>query len=155
MILMPVVGKLVNMVQPKYLIMVGAAIVALSMWHLIGLTGDISYGYAAEVRIFQAAELPFLFLPLTTASCDGLPPEKTNQASALINVSRNIGGSMGGRARANDAGAAPAVPSEPTGGACGAFQPRIPADNRRSYALFPGSQIKRVRCCVTSAGLGW
>lgn len=47
-----------------------------------------------EVRIFQAAGLPFLFLPATTASYDGLPPEKTNQASALINVSRNIGGSM-------------------------------------------------------------
>ncbi len=95
MILMPVVGKLVNMVQPKYLIMVGAAIVALSMWHLTGLTVDISYGYVAQVRIFQAAGLPFLFLPVTTASYDGLPSEKTNQASALINVSRNIGGSMG------------------------------------------------------------
>lgn len=95
MLLMPIVGKLVNMVQPKYLIMVGAAIVAVSMWQLTGLTGDISYGYATEVRIFQAAGLPFLFLPVTTASYDGLPPEKTNQASALINVSRNIGGSMG------------------------------------------------------------
>lgn len=94
MLLMPVVGKLVNIVQPKYLIMVGAAIVAVSMWQLTGLTGDISYGYATEVRIFQAAGLPFLFLPVTTASYDGLPPEKTNQASALINVSRNIGGSM-------------------------------------------------------------
>ncbi len=39
--------------------------------------------------------LPFLFLPVTTASYDGVPPDKTNQASALINVARNIGGSMG------------------------------------------------------------
>jgi len=39
--------------------------------------------------------LPFLFLPVTTASYDGVPPEQTNQASALINVARNIGGSMG------------------------------------------------------------
>lgn len=95
MLLMPIVGKLVNIVQPKYLIMVGAAIIAVSMWQLTGMTGDISYGYATVVRIFQAAGLPFLFLPVTTASYDGLPPEKTNQASALINVSRNIGGSMG------------------------------------------------------------
>jgi DHA2 family multidrug resistance protein len=95
MVLMPIVGKQINIVQPKYLTMVGASIVALSMWQLTGLTGDISYGYATEVRIFEAAGLPFLFLPVTTASYDGLPPEKTNQASALINVSRNIGGSMG------------------------------------------------------------
>ncbi|MGY3544915.1 DHA2 family multidrug resistance protein [Bradyrhizobium sp. USDA 4472] len=95
LILMPVVGRLVGTVQPKYLIMFGAAIVALSMWHLTGINGDITYGYAALSRIFLAMGLPFLFLPVTTASYDGVPPDKTNQASALINVARNIGGSMG------------------------------------------------------------
>jgi DHA2 family multidrug resistance protein len=95
MMLMPVVGNLIGIVQPKYLIVVGACIVALSMWHLTGLTGDISYGYAAMARIFLAAGLPFLFLPVTTASYGGVPPDKTNQASALINVARNLGGSMG------------------------------------------------------------
>ncbi|QOZ75645.1 EmrB/QacA family drug resistance transporter [Bradyrhizobium sp. CCBAU 53351] len=95
LVLMPVVGRLVSSVQPKYLIMFGAAIVAFSMWHLTGLTGDITYGYAALSRIFLALGLPFLFLPVTTASYDGVPPDKTNQASALINVARNIGGSMG------------------------------------------------------------
>ncbi|WP_314952268.1 DHA2 family efflux MFS transporter permease subunit [Bradyrhizobium cosmicum] len=95
LVLMPVVGRLVSMVQPKYLIMLGAVIVAFSMWHLTGLTGDITYGYAALSRIFLALGLPFLFLPVTTASYDGVPPDKTNQASALINVARNIGGSMG------------------------------------------------------------
>lgn len=95
LVLMPVVGRLVSSVQPKYLIMFGAAIVAFSMWHLRGLTGDITYGYAAMSRIFLALGLPFLFLPVTTASYDGVPPDKTNQASALINVARNIGGSMG------------------------------------------------------------
>jgi MFS transporter, DHA2 family, multidrug resistance protein len=95
LILMPVVGRLVTAVQPKYLIMMGAAIVALSMWHLTGINGDITYGYAALSRIFLAMGLPFLFLPVTTASYDGVPPDKTNQASALINVARNIGGSMG------------------------------------------------------------
>ena len=95
LLLMPVVGNLVGIVQPKYLIAVGACIVAFSMWHLTGLTGDISYGYATLARIFLAAGLPFLFLPVTTASYDGVPPDKTNQASALINVARNVGGSMG------------------------------------------------------------
>jgi DHA2 family multidrug resistance protein len=32
---------------------------------------------------------------VTTASYDGAPPDKTNQAAALINVARNLGGSMG------------------------------------------------------------
>ena len=95
LIMMPIVGRLISVVQPKYLIMTGACIVAFSMWHLTGLNSDITYAYAAWARIFLALGLPFLFLPVTTASYDGLPPDKTNQASALINVARNIGGSMG------------------------------------------------------------
>jgi MFS transporter, DHA2 family, multidrug resistance protein len=95
MMMMPVTGKLISMVQPKYLIAAGAAIAALAMWHLTGLNGDISYGYAAMARVYLAFGLPLLFLPITTASYEGLPPAKTNQGSALINVARNIGGSMG------------------------------------------------------------
>jgi predicted MFS family arabinose efflux permease len=84
MIMMPITGKLIGMVQPRYLIMAGAAIVALSMWHLTGLNGDVSYGYAALSRIYLAVGLPLLFLPVTTASYEGVPPEKTNQASRSL-----------------------------------------------------------------------
>ncbi len=95
MIMMPIVGRLIGLVQPKYLLIAGASIAAFAMWHLTGLTGDISYNYAALSRIYLAFGLPLLFLPVTTASYDGLPPDKTNQASALINVARNLGGSLG------------------------------------------------------------
>jgi DHA2 family multidrug resistance protein len=95
MVMMPITGWLIGWVQPKYLIAAGSAIAALSMWHLTGITDDITYGYAAMSRIYLAIGLPLLFLPITTASYDGIPPDKTNQASALINVARNLGGSMG------------------------------------------------------------
>ena len=95
MVMMPITGWLIGSVQPKYLIAAGSVIAALSMWHLTGITDDISYGYAAMSRIYLAIGLPLLFLPITTASYDGIPPEKTNQGSALINVARNLGGSIG------------------------------------------------------------
>ena len=95
LIMMPITGRLIGMVQAKYLIAAGATIAALSMWNLTGLNGNITYGYAAMSRIYLALGLPLLFLPITTASYEGLPPEKTNQASALINVARNLGGSLG------------------------------------------------------------
>ncbi|MBV9533700.1 MAG: DHA2 family efflux MFS transporter permease subunit, partial [Bradyrhizobium sp.] len=95
MIMMPITGQLLGIVQPRYLIIAGSCIAALSMWHLTGLTGEVSYGYAALARIYLAVGLPLLFVPVTTASYDGVPPQKTNQASALINVARNLGGSMG------------------------------------------------------------
>jgi DHA2 family multidrug resistance protein len=39
--------------------------------------------------------LPLIFLSITAASYDGIPPDKTDQASALINVARNTGGTFG------------------------------------------------------------
>jgi DHA2 family multidrug resistance protein len=39
--------------------------------------------------------LPLIFLPIIAASYDGVPSEKTDQASALMNAARNTGGSIG------------------------------------------------------------
>lgn len=95
MALMPVAGRLVNAVSPRFLISGGMCVVALAMWYAAGLNGDFTWSYAAWCRVFIAVGLPFVFIPVTTASYEGLPREKTNQASALINVARNIGGSIG------------------------------------------------------------
>jgi DHA2 family multidrug resistance protein len=43
----------------------------------------------------QAFSLPFLFVPITSIAYVGLKPEQSNQASALMNVMRNLGGSIG------------------------------------------------------------
>jgi DHA2 family multidrug resistance protein len=45
--------------------------------------------------VFQAVGFPFLFVPITTLSYAGLPPDKSNNASALINSMRNLGASVG------------------------------------------------------------
>jgi hypothetical protein len=39
--------------------------------------------------------LPLIFVSINTASYDGVPPDKTDQASALLNAARNTGGSIG------------------------------------------------------------
>src|ERR1700752_1741737 len=39
--------------------------------------------------------LPLIFLSIWARSYNGVPPDKTDQASALINVARNTGGSIG------------------------------------------------------------
>jgi DHA2 family multidrug resistance protein len=94
-LLMPISSRLTNLVSPKYLIMGGMAVVALAMWHFTSLSPDADFSYFAWSRVFQMIGLPFLFLPITTASYADLPPDKTGQAAALINVARNLGGSIG------------------------------------------------------------
>ena len=39
--------------------------------------------------------LPLIFIPIMAASYDGLPKDKTDMASALLNAARNTGGSIG------------------------------------------------------------
>ncbi len=95
MIVMPLAGWLTDKVQPKYLIAFGLTVIALSMWVATNLDADITFAQAAWARVLTAAGLPFLFIPITAASYSGLPPGSTNQAAGLINVARNLGGSIG------------------------------------------------------------
>lgn len=95
MALMPLVGFLVNKVQPKGLIAFGLLIEAASMYYLTHLNAMVSFRTIAIARVFQAGGLTFLFVPINTIAYIGLPPDKSNNASALINAMRNLGGSVG------------------------------------------------------------
>ena len=81
--------------QTKYLIAAGAIIIAISMHGLINLTPDLNFWFFAKSRMLLGLGLPLIFLPIMAASYDGLPPGKTDQASALMNAARNTGGSIG------------------------------------------------------------
>jgi DHA2 family multidrug resistance protein len=54
-----------------------------------------SHRSVATSRIYIGIGLPLVFLPIIAASYDGIAPNKTDMASALINAARNIGGSIG------------------------------------------------------------
>ncbi|PSJ62861.1 DHA2 family efflux MFS transporter permease subunit [Pseudaminobacter soli (ex Li et al. 2025)] len=95
MVMMFIVGPLSGKVQPKYLIMAGALITALSMYDLTNVYGDLGFWFFSRSRILLGVGLPLIFLPILAAAYDGIPPDKTDQASALINVARNTGGSIG------------------------------------------------------------
>ena len=81
--------------QPKYLIALGALIIALSMYLVTNVYGDLGFWFLARTRMLSGIGLPLVFIPIITASFDGIPAGKTDQASALINAARNIGGSIG------------------------------------------------------------
>jgi MFS transporter, DHA2 family, multidrug resistance protein len=93
--MMLVVGQLAAKVQPKYLIVAGAAVIALSMYGMTNVYGDLGFWFMARLRMLYGVGLPLIFVPIMAASYDGIPPSKTDQASALINAARNTGGSIG------------------------------------------------------------
>jgi MFS transporter, DHA2 family, multidrug resistance protein len=95
MLMMFVVGRLATKVQPKYLIVAGAVIIAISMYEMTNVYGDLGFWYMARSRMLLGVGLPLIFVPIMTASYVGIPQSKTDQASALINAARNTGGSIG------------------------------------------------------------
>jgi len=95
MVMMFVVGRLAAKVQPKYLIIAGAVLIALSMYGMTNVYGDLGFWFMARSRMLLGVGLPLIFVPIMAASYDGIPPSKTDQASALINAARNTGGSIG------------------------------------------------------------
>lgn len=95
MFMMFVAGRISNKIQPKYLIAIGTAIIAAAMFGMTRLNADLNFGFFVWSRIYLGFGLPLIFIPMTAASYDGLRPDQTDQASALINAARNTGGSIG------------------------------------------------------------
>ena len=93
--LMPIVGKLINKIQAKYLVMTGLVLTGIGMLHTAFLAPVIDYETLVWMRITQVWGLPFLFIPISTLSYMHIPPAKNNKASALFALGRNLGGSVG------------------------------------------------------------
>ena len=95
-LLLPFVGRSINKVDLRILTGIGLVIGAVSLCaHDEASTSAVSFRELMMLRMLQSAALPFLFVPINAMAFRGVPPEKTNNASALINLARNFGGSIG------------------------------------------------------------
>jgi DHA2 family multidrug resistance protein len=93
---MPIVGQLTTKIPAKYIMAFGWLSLAFGMYYSTrGLDLLISFRAAAELRIVQALGLGFLFVPINLGAYIGIPPEKGNSVSGLVNFMRNIGSSVG------------------------------------------------------------
>ena len=77
------------------MIIYGFAMCSAALFTMLTLDLEVSYSYIAWLRVFQAAGLAFLFIPINTLSYNGIPMTKNNDVSGLTNLARNIGGSLG------------------------------------------------------------
>ena len=93
--LLPLVGRLVNKVDLRILIGVGLAIGGVSLLLMTNLYLGVSFATLMWLRVLQGTSLAFLFVPINSVAFRGIPREKTNNASAIINLARNFGGSIG------------------------------------------------------------
>lgn len=95
MLMMPIVGMLIGRVDARYLMGFGFVTVGVALLAMHTLNLEVSYGYVAMLRVFQASGLAFLFIPINTIAYTGVPVTQNNDVSGLTNLARNIGGSCG------------------------------------------------------------
>jgi len=95
LVAVPFAGRLTGVLDVRYMIGGALLVQAAALWNMSHLTADISFMDAATARLYQAMALPFLFVPINAIAYVGLPQNKTAQASSLLNVARNLGGTIG------------------------------------------------------------
>jgi DHA2 family multidrug resistance protein len=94
-LLLPLVGFLLSRYTPRWLLLFGLIVLSASLFHMTGFDLNIDFRTVAEARMVQAVGMAFLFVPINTAAYAFLPRDKNNAASGLMNLARNIGGSVG------------------------------------------------------------
>src|SRR5580658_2347036 len=94
-LLLPLVGFLLSRYSPRWLLFFGLVVLSGSLFHMAGFDLDMDFRSVATARVFQAAGMAFLFVPINTAAYAFLPRDKNNAASGLMNLARNMGGSVG------------------------------------------------------------
>src|SRR5262249_28717049 len=92
-------GRLLNGARPladaRVLIYIGIVIFVYAMWRMGHLTTAAGEADARYPLIWRGIALGFLFTPINNVAYANLHPSEAQQASGLINLARQLGGSFG------------------------------------------------------------
>lgn len=92
---MLVVGRLMKVVDGRYLIMTGYLVAALALWTMSQWSLDMGRMPIRISGLIQGFGLGLTFMPMNMAAFATLPIEYRPDGSSLLNLSRNIGSSFG------------------------------------------------------------
>ncbi len=93
--LFPAMPLLMKRFDPRLLVVIGTLLFAASCFINVSLTHDVGMDQLILPQLLRAAGQPLFTVPLSQMSTAGLAPRDTADASALSNMMRNLGGSIG------------------------------------------------------------
>jgi MFS transporter, DHA2 family, multidrug resistance protein len=92
---MPIVGLLLRRVEARRLVVFGVVACSCGLFLMSRFNLYIDYRTAVWSRMVQSLGFAFLFVPISTVAFAYVPKARTNYATGLFNLARNIGGSIG------------------------------------------------------------
>jgi DHA2 family multidrug resistance protein len=94
--IMPIAGIITGkLAQPKWLVFVALLGIAGATHYASTLNLNMAFSDVSRARVLLVVWLPFIFIPLSAVQFNGVPADKNNDASAILSLMRNLGGSVG------------------------------------------------------------
>jgi DHA2 family multidrug resistance protein len=95
LISMLLAGRLVGKIDSRLLVGIGVALMGVSLYMMTGFAIDQPSRPVIVSGVVQGLGLGLIFVPLQSLAFETLAPRLRTTAAALLNLSRNIGGSVG------------------------------------------------------------
>lgn len=95
MVAMMIVGRLVNVVDPRALILFGLSMTVISLHEMTKFSIFVPGQMLVWTGALQGFGLGFIFVPLTTIAYATLEPRYRTEAASVFSLVRNIGSSIG------------------------------------------------------------
>jgi len=95
MVAMFLVGRMINRVDNRLIILFGFVLTVISLWQMTGFSLQMGMGPVILSGLLQGFGLGCTFVPLNTLALSNLPRHILTQGTAMRSLMRNLGGSIG------------------------------------------------------------
>jgi len=95
LVVMPIVGRIYNIVSPRIVVAIGIILLAYSAWLMGHYTLETGTHDIVKVLMIQGVAFSCLFIPLTTVALSSIPRHRMPDATGLNSLLRQTGGSIG------------------------------------------------------------
>ena len=91
----PIIGRMMTIIDMRYMIAAGLIIFGISSWLMTGITKDYDFYELLLPQILRGVGIMMAMVPVNNIALGTLPPERLKNASGLFNLTRNLGGAVG------------------------------------------------------------
>jgi len=95
LVAMIIVGRLLKLIEARYLVLTGLICASFTLWQMVGFTDQTSAQTIVTAGVLQGFGIGLVFVPLSTVAFTTLPGHLRTDGTAILTLVRNIGSSIG------------------------------------------------------------